>query len=129
MKKLVIGLVIVGLVAATFVPALVGASERCCKMYQKWYKVSYFDDVHDWVTELVQEQNAELAALELGLDAGRDCFVGFSHMVCEPVLREYRVSYRDGVDWVTVCVNATDSDHAASQLGLRAGKDCFVGHV
>ena len=127
MKKLIIGLVILGLVTATFVPALVGASERCCKMYQKWYRVSY--DVSDWTTTLVQAQNAELAALELGLDAGRDCFVGFSHMVCEPVLREYRVSYRDGVEWVTVVVNATDSDHAASQIGLRAGKDCFVGHV
>ena len=126
--KILIGLLIAGLL---LIPSVVSAEcERCCDLYewQQYYEVKYFDE-GEWVTEEVEAWTAREAAEILGLRAGYDCFVGFSHTVQEPILNTYRVSFREDGVWVTEYVEAESSEQAAAHFGKRAGYDCFVGNV
>ena len=138
MKKILIGLAILGVILGMLWPVVVSADfsseqcERCCYLYDvtKYYRVSHFDSNHDWITERVEAWTAREAGEKLGLRAGYDCFVGYEGAEFEPILNWYSVSYfDDGHNWVTVLVEAESSEDAALQLGLRAGYDCFVGRV
>ena len=51
----------------------------CCALQTNWYKVSYFDDGGNWISNYVEmpvQEGAEAAAEYFGLTAGYDCFVG-----------------------------------------------------
>ena len=135
MKKLIAGLILVGMLVGLLMPVAVSAdtcTERCCYLYDfsKYYNVSYFDESHDWVTEQVEAWTAREAAEKLDLRAGYDCIVGYNSTDFEPVLNSYKVSYFDAShNWTIEYVQAESSKDAALQLGLRAGYDCFVGKV
>jgi len=125
MKKILIGLVILGVILVMLWPVVVSAD-----CYNRWYNVSYFNEGHNWTTERVSSFSAYTAAWDLGLKAGYNCFVVSDGIDYEPRTFWYRVSYfDDGHSWVTVLVEAESSEDAALQLGLRAGYDCFVGRV
>ena len=129
MKKLLIVAILGLLLIPTAVSAYCG--DACCPYYNvvKYYDVSYFDASHDWVTTNVDAWTAREAAAKLGLDAGKDCFVGYDGTDFEPILNTYKVSYsKDGV-WTVEFVEAEDSSQAADMLGLRAGFNCFVSNV
>ena len=143
--KILIALLIGGLL---LIPSTVGAidCERCCDLYswQQYYEVKYFNESHEWTSEIVEAWTAREAAEKLGLRAGYDCFVSFSHTVHEPILNTYEVWYNERVEsgfytpwgtpmyshvWTYEIVEAEDSYQAANMLGLRAGYDCFVKNV
>lgn len=51
----------------------------CCEQMTNWYRVSFFDENHDWVTMYVEMpviDGRENAAEYFGRRAGYDCFVG-----------------------------------------------------
>ena len=134
MRKLIIGLVVLGVIAGMLIPVVVSADchERCCHLYNvtKWYNVRHFDANHDWVTDRIDAWTAREAGEKLGLRAGYGCFVGYEGTDFEVILKSYRVSYFDNNhNWVTVYVEAESAEDAALQLGLRIGHDCFVGRV
>lgn len=136
MKKILIGLLIAGMLVV-LLGSVVGASfsqeqcERCCYLYNvtKWYRVSYFDAEHNWVTERIGAWTAREAAEKLDLRAGYDCFVGYEGTDFEPILKSYKVSHFVGGNWTVDYVEAKSAEDAAESLGLRAGYDCFVNRV
>ena len=127
--KILIGLLIAGLL---LIPSVVSAEchERCCDLYawRQFYEVEYFDS-GNWTSEIVEAWAAREAAEKLGLRAGYDCWASFSHTVHEPILNEYRVSFREDGVWVTKTTDAETREQAAAYFGKRAGYDCFVGNV
>lgn len=101
MKKLIAGLVALGLLVASLIPTGVSAQSccdyevgdccwrTCCAEQVNDYRVSYLKKVPTgimfqgvemvagvWTTEVVTAHNADEAAEMLGLRAGYDCFVG-----------------------------------------------------
>jgi len=54
---------------------LISAVPEGCVPPLGTYKVSYFDANHRWTSKVVQARSADQAASELGLVAGRNCFV------------------------------------------------------
>ena len=136
-KGLLTGLAVAGMAMAMLIPMVVSADysteqcERCCYLYnvQKWYRVSYFDTNHAWVTERVDAWTAREAAEKLGLDAAENCWVGYEGTDFEVILKSYRVSFLDNGVWTTQLVDAVSREDAAKQLGLSAGYDCWVGRV
>ena len=136
MKKIIKGLIALGCAVGLLIPSVVSASymchPRCCELYnlQKWYRVSYFDEGHNWVTQNVSAWNSEGAAESLNLTAGKDCFVGFDRVNHDPVLYWYKVSHFDADhNWVTPKVQAENKKDAAAQFGLRVSYDCWVTKV
>lgn len=82
-KLLVISLLVV--LAGLLIPAMAAAVElpekpECTNICDcaKLYRVSYFDEAHNWTTTYVYAQNYRHAATKLGLEYGRggNCWVG-----------------------------------------------------
>jgi len=132
MKKIILGTVIALLVSIIPLSVIADCPSPCCCDcgYRNIYRVSYFDNFHNWVTVETEAWTAREAAEDLGLRAGYDCFVGHVETSDEPALYWYRVSYFDeSHNWVVEYVEALNRDEAALSLGLEAGKDCFVGRA
>ena len=127
MKKLIVGLVLVGLL----IPSVVGAYPCGCEDFcqgTKWYEVEYFDESHEWVSEEVAAWSIREAAWKLGLDRN-SCFISFVGSEDTPMLYSYKVSYFDsGHNWVTDIVEAESTNDAISQLGLTRN-NCFASRV
>jgi len=100
-KRLIAGLVALGILIASVIPTGVSADSccdyegdsccwrMCCAEQTNDYRVSYLKKVPTgyffrgmecvagvWTTEIVEAHNAEEAAEMLGFRAGYDCFVG-----------------------------------------------------
>jgi len=130
MKKIILG-ILIGILLLS-VPVFTSANycERCCYLYDvvKYYRVSYFDANHDWVTESVTAWTSEEAADKLGLEAGKNCFVGYNGTDFEPILRRYKVSYfNDEHEWVSETVEAESREDAVSMVNPSGGY--LVGKV
>jgi len=136
MKKLIVGLVILGLLTGALWPVVVSADypseqcERCCYLYNatKYYDVSRSVN-GAWVTNRIAAWTAREAAEKFDLRAGYDCFVGYVGTDFEPILKSYEVSYREDGNWVTKSIEAESAEAAAKSFGLEAGVDCFVNRV
>ena len=149
MKKIIKGLIALGCAIGLLIPSVVSASymchPRCCELYnlQKWYTVSYNEKVDSgfttpWGTPMwthvptsvdISAWNAKDAALDLGLRAGYDCFVGFDRVNHDPVLYDYKVSFFGEDGWTVEYVQAENKNDAAGQFGLTVGYDCWVTKV
>jgi hypothetical protein len=133
MKKIIKGLIALGCAIGLLIPSVVNASWVCdyacdyCN-FQNDYRVSYFDE-GNWVTENVIAWNARAAAEDLGLRAGRDCFVGFDKVNRDPVMYDFKVSFLGEDGWTVEYVQAESKRDAAALFGMTVGYDCWVTKV
>jgi len=125
MKKFIAGLIILGMVVGMLIPIVVSADclpECCCCAHNRWYKVSYFDENHDWVIQRVSAWSASIAASKLGLTAGRGCFVLSDGVDYEPRMFLYKVShFDDNHNWVSEYVEGENREDAVDKLGVEGG--------